>query len=235
VCSKLAKIIAKAKMSNEYLAKSYKINDPIPIIEEFSDDKYILRLPYTNIQSFCISTLKEPLLNEEGNKANKQHLLAFESIKSKFLCKKCSADVESIVLAVDCLATKINAKTNAKQILLVTRKKETYHGKLAFPGGRMNYGEMPEAAAIRELKEETGLDGSNPVLFTVEGNPSRDPRGHVVSIVYLMDTDNSKPPVGMDDAETADWYDIDEILKRKDDFAFDHYDIISHYISTIKS
>lgn len=45
--------------------------------------------------------------------------------------------------------------------MLITRKKETFHGKLAFPGGHIDYNEDPEVACMRELAEETNVEGSS--------------------------------------------------------------------------
>ncbi len=44
-------------------------------------------------------------------------------------------------------------------LLLITRGKPPYEGHLAFPGGFVDYGEDPEVACLRELKEECGIDG----------------------------------------------------------------------------
>src|SRR5258708_11272806 len=46
------------------------------------------------------------------------------------------------------------------QIFLIKRNDPgtTEHEKLEFPGGKANFDEDPEAAAIRETKEETGFD-----------------------------------------------------------------------------
>ena len=57
-----------------------------------------------------------------------------------------------------------------KRILLIKRGKSPFEGKLAFPGGIVDYGEEPEKAALRELKEETSLEGSNPELVGVWGD-----------------------------------------------------------------
>lgn len=62
---------------------------------------------------------------------------------------------------------------SALEILLVTRKKEPFQGRLAFPGGFVEYGEDPEKAVLRELEEECGIKGKSPFLVAVRGRPDR--------------------------------------------------------------
>jgi 8-oxo-dGTP diphosphatase len=71
-------------------------------------------------------------------------------------------------------------------ILLITRGKEPFKGKMGFPGGHIDYGEDPMEACVRELREECGIVGSQPELFEVRGKPDRDPRYHMVGIFYLV-------------------------------------------------
>jgi len=60
----------------------------------------------------------------------------------------------------------------------------------------------------------------------VKGEPDRDPRDHVVSIVYLVEVNSCDEPKAGDDAKTASFYDMEHIVSNKDQIAFDHYDII---------
>lgn len=67
-------------------------------------------------------------------------------------------------------------------------------------------------------------------LFTVKGKPNRDPRGHTISIFYLVEVGGKDLPQAADDAETAQFYELNEIVKRKEDFAFDHFDVLEELI-----
>lgn len=64
--------------------------------------------------------------------------------------------------AADAIVIKKNKETEEYELLLITRKKETFHGKYAFPGGHIDYGEDPVSSCIRELEEECGIKGANP-------------------------------------------------------------------------
>ena len=118
------------------------------------------------------------------------------------------------------------AQAGRYEVMLITRKKETFHGKLAFPGGHIDYNEDPVDACLRELEEECNVVGANPVLLTVKGKPGRDPRYHMISIVYLVEVDPASMPQAQDDALSAAWYDLGEVLQTPDQFAFDHHEIL---------
>ena len=75
--------------------------------------------------------------------------------------------------------------TKENQIVLVKRNFYPYKDCWALPGGIVEYGETVENAAIREAKEETGLNVRLEKLVGVYSDPKRDPRGHFVSVCYL--------------------------------------------------
>jgi 8-oxo-dGTP diphosphatase len=66
-----------------------------------------------------------------------------------------------------------------RPIILIERRNEPLGW--AIPGGFVDYGESVETAAIREAKEEIGLDVELLEQFHVYSDPNRDPRQHTLS------------------------------------------------------
>ena len=134
-------------------------------------------------------------------------------------------------LTTDALVLRKHKNDEFHDILLVTRGNYPEEGKLAFPGGFVEYGEEPEYGCIRELKEETELDGKDIELLTIRGNPRRDPRRHVVSIFYIVNVEPEAKPKGGDDAKDAKFYDLKDIIEnKKEKIAFDHYGVIEELV-----
>ncbi|WP_341874554.1 NUDIX hydrolase [Micromonospora terminaliae] len=111
-------------------------------------------------------------------------------------------------------------------VLLVVRGKEPYRGLLALPGGFVRPGESLEDTAGRELTEESGLDSSKLPLQQVHtySMPERDPRGRIVTTVFLAIAPNLPEVTGGTDASRADWVEIEESLGTR--LAFDHEQIL---------
>jgi 8-oxo-dGTP diphosphatase len=120
-------------------------------------------------------------------------------------------------LAVDCVVFDPHGR-----LLLIRRKNPPFQGQYALPGGYVDYGEMTEHAAARELAEETGLVATGVSLVGVYSDPHRDPRGHVVSVAYRIETAGHDPRAG-DDAAAAAFVAGWEAL----DLAFDHRAIVA--------
>ena len=110
-------------------------------------------------------------------------------------------------------------------IILIRRKNPPFQGELALPGGFADIGETVENACIREAKEETNLDIKLNKLIGVYSEPSRDPRGHTVSIAYLGEPlANSDKPNAQDDATSLEIVPIKNLSSLK--LAFDHMQVI---------
>ena len=136
-------------------------------------------------------------------------------------------------VAVDAACTRSNP--SGIEILMITRNLSPGQGLLALPGGFVDYGEDPEDAVLRELVEETGLVGTLNKLLCVRGDPERDPRKHIVSVVYLVDVERDADLKAGDDASAAGWYSLQELLELPDQVAFDHREILGVLYSSITS
>ncbi len=105
------------------------------------------------------------------------------------------------------------------KILLVKRGQPPHQGEWALPGGFVEYGETSEAAAKREVQEETGIAIELSAIMGVYSDPDRDPRGHTVSVVFIGEMVSGQLQGG-DDAADAKWYDINDLHEVQ--LAFDH-------------
>ena len=113
------------------------------------------------------------------------------------------------------------------RVVLIRRKNEPFKGKLAIPGGFVNEKELIEDRAIKEAKEETSLDVELKEILGVYSIPERDPRGHLMTTVFI-----AKPKTGTvkggDDAASAGWFKVDD--KILNELSFDHRKIITDYL-----
>jgi 8-oxo-dGTP diphosphatase len=107
-------------------------------------------------------------------------------------------------------------------VVLIERK-NIPHG-WALPGGFVDYGESLEAAAVREAKEETSLEVQLIEQFYTYSDPSRDPRKHTISTVYIATAQGV--PRAADDAKTAGVYSENQLPKP---IVFDHSRILADY------
>ena len=116
------------------------------------------------------------------------------------------------------------------KILLINRAEHPYVNKLALPGGfYLPTDQSLEYAASRELLEETSVsaDITGRDLVKVTSTKGRDPRGWVISVAYRITVDeNAVRPVANSDAIYASWVELNSL--KKDELAFDHYDIIQY-------
>lgn len=115
-----------------------------------------------------------------------------------------------------------------KDRIVLVRRKNPPHG-WALPGGFVNEGESYAYAAIREVKEETGLDIDLTEQFHTYSDPARDPRRHVATTVFLAVLVNPDDlPVGGDDAAEARVVSYEEAYQEI--LAFDHRRIIQDVV-----
>lgn len=118
------------------------------------------------------------------------------------------------------------------QILLIERRDPPFAGCWALPGGFVRMEETLEAAALREMEEETGLAHAYLEQLYTYGEPERDPRGRVVSVAYfaLIPADVAMRPEGGSDARAARWFPADELPS----LAFDHAEIAAYALRRLR-
>lgn len=109
-------------------------------------------------------------------------------------------------------------------VLLIERGIEPFKGSWALPGGFMTPDETVEQCAMRELKEETGVEKVFLEQFHVFSSVRRDPRERVVTVAFLALVRKADfRLIAGDDAARASWFDLDELPP----LAFDHDEIIA--------
>ncbi len=107
--------------------------------------------------------------------------------------------------------------------IVLIRRKNPPHG-WAIPGGFVDYGESVEECAVREAREETGLDVRLTDLLYVYSHPDRDPRHHTLTTVFIATAKGD--PVAADDAKAAGVFTEKSL---PEPLVFDHSTILSDY------
>lgn len=115
-------------------------------------------------------------------------------------------------------------------ILLIRRGGEPYAGRWAIPGGFVDPQESLDAAAARELREETGVEGVFLEQLYTFGAPERDPRGRVISVAYYALLRRAPSVTGGDDAADARWFPLSTLPP----LAFDHDSILEYAIERVR-
>jgi 8-oxo-dGTP diphosphatase len=130
---------------------------------------------------------------------------------------------EQLRLAVD-LAI-LTVREDTLQVLIIERDNDPFRGRPALPGGFLRAAEDVEHAALRELREETGLDAGPLHLEQLRtyGAPERDPRGRVVSVAHLALAPDLPVPTAGSDARSAHWRPVAQLAGA---LAFDHDEIL---------
>lgn len=117
------------------------------------------------------------------------------------------------------------------KVLLVKRRIAPFVGQFALPGGFILEDEDLEQAAMRELREETGVSDVYLEQLYSFGKPDRDPRGRVVTVGYFaLISSDRKLKAGSDAAEAA-WYPLDDLPP----LAFDHGTILTYALERLRN
>ena len=134
---------------------------------------------------------------------------------------KPSVTVDVVIMAL---------RDNELQVLLIKRDAEPYRGKWALPGGFVRIDEALDAAARRELEEETGVAHVYLEQLYTFGDLNRDPRGRVISVAYIALAPTPLAVHGGSDAGDAQWWPVNS----QPPLAFDHTDIVQLALTRLR-
>ncbi|MBQ9437165.1 MAG: NUDIX hydrolase [Lachnospiraceae bacterium] len=109
----------------------------------------------------------------------------------------------------------VKSTETAYRLLMIRRGNHPCIGEWALPGGFVDIRENLEAAAKRELEEETGVKGIPLFQMRTWGDAKRDPRWRIITTSYLAVVDKDIPVRAGDDAADALWMDVSLALSGK--------------------
>ena len=143
----------------------------------------------------------------------------------RLICPECSYIFYLTPALVTCVLSELDGR-----VLFVLRKYDPGKDEWCLPAGFVEAGEHPAASAVREVKEETGLDVEITGVYDTWAT-DEDPRTPVVSIAFTARVTGGELLAG-DDASEAAFFDMDAL---PDPIAFaDHRRIIRTYIEESK-
>ena len=145
------------------------------------------------------------------------------------------SDYPPVAVTVDVALFAIRRST--LHVLLIKRGIEPFEGAWALPGGFVQPDEGLDAAAARELSEETGVADDSVYLEQLRsyGSPGRDPRMRVVTVAYWGACAEVPSPIGGSDAAHAELVPVPEIEDGDIELAFDHAAIVSDALERVRA
>jgi 8-oxo-dGTP diphosphatase len=134
-------------------------------------------------------------------------------------------------VTVDCVVFGYDPQQDLK-IILIQRDIPPFEGEWALPGGFIHLDESLETAALRELKEETGIENVFLEQLYTFGEVNRDPRERVITVAYyaLINLNEQTIHATTDARDTA-WFSLSELPP----LAFDHQKIIDVALKRLKA
>ncbi|HHT96330.1 MAG TPA: NUDIX hydrolase [Clostridiales bacterium] len=187
-----------------------------------------------NSDKFIINGIKYSEKEYYEQHATEEEFLTWYKTLDLPKYSKPSVTVDNVILVR-------NEDTQKIKLLMIKRKSHPYKDCWALPGGFVDKNEDINAAAIREVKEETGvkIDIENIEQLHTFGTPNRDPRSWTISVAHIAWLTELTELTAGDDAKEVQWFEIDNIsnpiligdsgvslMLDGVNIAFDHSDII---------
>ncbi len=136
---------------------------------------------------------------------------------------------ERPALTVDCVVFGLDEED--LKVLLIQRNIEPFKGKWALPGGFIHLDETLEKAALRELREETGIKSVFLEQLYTFGSINRDPRERVISVAYYALVNLSDHEIkATTDVSDAAWFPVEDLPR----LPFDHEEIYDAALKRLK-
>jgi ADP-ribose pyrophosphatase YjhB (NUDIX family) len=138
--------------------------------------------------------------------------------------------MQDVQVAVDIVIFTI--QSGELRVLLVKRGIAPFVGQFAIPGGFVLEEESLDQAALRELREETGVGDVYLEQLYSFGDPGRDPRGRVITVAYYALIAACRSPLAAGtDAADAQWRAVGDLPP----LAFDHRKILDYALERLRN
>lgn len=145
-------------------------------------------------------------------------------------CPRCGGEIEVYHNPVPTVDVVVHAPGEGEGGVVLVERRNPPHG-WALPGGFVDYGETCERAAVREAREETGLEVELTGLLGVYSDPARDPRQHTLSVTYTGRAADLGALRAGDDAARAEIFPLDALPQ----LAFDHAAILADFRARLRA
>ncbi|MDP3723947.1 MAG: NUDIX domain-containing protein [Candidatus Omnitrophota bacterium] len=134
-------------------------------------------------------------------------------------------------LTIDCVVFGLDVEEKDLKVMLIQRDIPPFQGQWALPGGFVRMDETLEECALRELREETGIQKVYLEQLYTFGNLKRDPRERVVTVAYYALVNlNEHRIAASTDARKAAWFSVSDLPR----LAFDHEQILEAALRRLK-
>lgn len=136
---------------------------------------------------------------------------------SKFEQPSLTVDILLLTISENKVDNYRKLANKSLKVLLIKRKEHPFIGTWALPGGFVRMDESIEAAAYRELKEETNVNNVYLEQLHTYGDVDRDPRGRIISTSYMSLVNANEININAGtDAEEARWFEVEYDVYKKE-------------------